>query len=499
VKTWPARPILYEIPAWIWLDDLSRRYGRDITLAGLPQNVWDDLGDLGVDAVWLMGVWERSPAGTAIASENKELIEEFYRTLPDFSPADNVGSPYCVRRYVVDPHLGGSDGLAVARAELARRGIRLVLDFIPNHVAPDHPWVTGHPEYFITGDEHDLQQDPSAFLMAGERIVARGRDPFYPAWPDVLQLNAFHPGLRRAAGETLARMAGQCDGVRCDMAMLVMNDVFDGTWGVRAGPRPATEFWPEIIQAVRRVHPGFLFLAEAYWERERELQQQGFDFCYDKGLYDCLVHEKAGAVRQHLGADPPFQERLVRFIENHDECRAATVFPPEKERAAAVAMATLPGARLFHEGQMEGRKVRLPVFLARRPWETADEDLRDFYGRLLRMVNRPGLRDAAWQLCECRGWPDNGSHENLLAWQLTCPEERYLVVINYSAAAAQGRVRMNGEAWAGSAWRLTDLLRDDVYERSGDEMVREGLYVGLGPWGYHTFLLSPYAYDPSSR
>jgi hypothetical protein len=159
------------------------------------------------------------------------------------------------------------------------------------------------------------------------------------------------------------------------MAMLAMNDVFETTWGTCAGARPAGEYWREVIGAVRREHPGFLFVAEAYWDLEWELQQQGFDACYDKKLYDRMEHGPAENVRLHLLADRRYQEGMVRFIENHDEPRAAAAFPPGKERAAAVAMLTLTGVKLLHEGQLEGRKVRLPVFLGRRPAEPVDGDL----------------------------------------------------------------------------------------------------------------------------
>ena len=157
----------------------------------------------------------------------------FCRALPDFRPSDNVGSPYCVRRYVVDQHLGGPKGLRTARQELASRGMNLVLDFVPNHVAPDHPWVVEHPEYFVRGNADDITRDPASFLDVGGNICACGRDPFFPAWPDVLQLNALQPGLRQAVTETISSIAGQCDGIRCDMAMLVLNAVFARTWGSR--------------------------------------------------------------------------------------------------------------------------------------------------------------------------------------------------------------------------------------------------------------------------
>jgi hypothetical protein len=109
-----------------------------------------------------MGVWERSPAGIAIANRNENLLADFCRALPDFHVQDNVGSPYCVLRYVVDQHLGGPDGLATARRALADRGLRLILDFVPNHVAPDRPWAAEHPEYFVRGNNDDAIKDPAS-------------------------------------------------------------------------------------------------------------------------------------------------------------------------------------------------------------------------------------------------------------------------------------------------------------------------------------------------
>ncbi len=257
----------------------------------------------------------------------------------------------------------GPDGLAAARKELAVRGLRLMLDFVPNHVAPDHPWVAAHPEYFIRGTVEDLARAPGDFFEADGAVFACGRDPYFPPWQDVLQLNAFSPALRQAAVRTLHEIADQCDGVRCDMAMLLINRVFEQTWGARAGQAPAGEYWREVIAAVRAHHPGFLFMAEAYWDLEWELQQQGFDYCYDKRLYDRLEHDFAEQIRLHLVADLAYQEKLVRFIENHDEPRAAATFADRKARAAATTILTLPGAKLLHEGQLDGRRVKLPVQL----------------------------------------------------------------------------------------------------------------------------------------
>jgi len=487
VSAWAQYPSVYEINTWVWLTDLSRRYGNTVNLSSVPSAEWDTIADYGFDAVWFMGVWERSPAGISIANRNDGLLHDFLRALPDFHTEDNVGSPYCVRRYVVDRELGGPQGLASARRALAERGMKLVLDFVPNHVAPDHPWVLEHPEYFIRGSSEDLRNDSASFVEVRGTVFARGRDPYFPAWPDVLQLNAFEPGLRRAVIELLSDIAEQSDGVRCDMAMLFLNSIFERTWGKRAGLRPETEYWYDVISRTKQTFPNFLFIAEAYWDLEWELQQQGFDFCYDKRLYDRIEHANAESIRPHLGADLSYQGKLLRFIENHDEPRAANIFSPDKERAAALTSATLPGMRLFHEGQFEGRKVKLPVFLGRRPNEPTDQGLQEFYAGLLEVIHQPVFRGGQWKLCECRGWPDNASFENLLAWSWQHGDERYLIAINLSETSLQATVRVPWADIGGVRWNLVDRLSGATYQREGDEILRGGLYVELGPWNSHVF------------
>ena len=485
MSNWPRYPSLYEINTWVWLSELSKKDRKSLDLSCVPSAEWDALAAFGFDAVWFMGVWERSPVGVAIANQSKNLLDGFRRTLPDFRPEDNVGSPYCVRRYVVDEHLGGPEGLAVARRELAKRGMNLLLDFVPNHVAPDHPWVAHHPEYFIQGSADDVGKDPSSYLEVCGTIFACGRDPCFPAWQDVLQLNAFHPDLRRAVVKTLSSIAQQCDGVRCDMAMLLLNSIFERTWSSSAGPRPATEYWAEVISSVQKEYPGFLFIAEAYRNLEWELQQQGFDYCYDKMLYDRLEHGEAESIRLHLCADLTYQSKLLRFVENHDEPRAATTFFPAKRRAVTLTAATLPGTRLFHEGQFEGRKIRLPVFLGRRPVEHFDRDLHDFYTTLLETVNRPVFHDGRWTLCERTGWPDNESFRNLVAWSWVQDDEHYLIAVNLSDRPLQAYIRIPWADVGGGIWHLLDLLSRAFYERDGDELLSPGLYVELGPWNYH--------------
>jgi hypothetical protein len=488
---WPDRPVIYEVNTAVWLGELSRAAGRRMTLADVPGSAWEAIAPDGVDAVWLMGVWERSPAGLACASADAGLQASFRAALPDVRAEDVAGSPYCVRRYTVDAAFGGPEALAVARAALAARGVRLLLDYVPNHVAPDHPWVISHPELFLRGTDQDVTADPAAWVAAGGHVLARGRDPFFAPWPDVVQLDAFAPSLRAATAAALDSIARQCDGIRCDMAMLLTNDVFARTWDGRAGPAPAGDFWPVVIGELRIRHPETVLIAEAYWDTEWQLLRQGFDFCYDKRLYDRLAGGDAPAVRDHLRADPGYQARLLRFVENHDEPRIADLVHADTERAVAVVIATLPGATLWHEGQFEGRRVRPPVFLARRPDEPPDPELAGWYRKLLAVVAGHRVRTGEWRLIEVGDWPGHQSGRLLIAWSWAgeSGRDRHAVVVNLSGEPAEGLVPLDWPDLRGRGCRLADLLTDEVTERDGEDLAGAGLPVTLGPWQFRLLAL----------
>jgi hypothetical protein len=435
-----------------------------------------------------MGVWERSPRGTIIAREHPGLQRDYRQALADYSEEDCVGSPYCVRRYEVDPALGGRAELAVLRERLHKLGLGLILDFVPNHVAPDHPWATEKPECLLQGASQELQAEPESFAQVGERIFANGRDPHFPPWTDTLQVNAFSETLRNEAIATLLDIAGQCDGVRCDMAMLVTNEIFAGTWGSRAGSVPKTEYWEVVIPAVRAQNPNFLFIAEVYWDLESDLLRQGFDYCYDKRLYDRLTHQDAQSVAWHLVADLRYQERLARFIENHDEQRAFQTLGAARSRMAAVLVATLPGAKLWHEGQFAGHKVKLPVQLRRRPPENTDKSTYQFYQWLLHKADQPVYRQGQWQRREViPAWPGNETHRNMIAYTWQFGDQRRLVIINYSNVHSQCRIRLTDFGLEGHTWTLEDRLNQKEYERQGDRMISDGLYIDLTPWNAHIF------------
>jgi hypothetical protein len=297
--------------------------------------------------------------------------------------------------------------------------------------------------------------------------------------------------VRRAVTDVVSSIAGRCDGVRCDMAMLMLDDVFARTWGERAtGPDDERGYWRPLIDSVRSTHPDFVFWAEAYWDLEPILVEQGFDACYDKRLYDRMVHrEPADSIRAHLGADADYQRHMLRFVENHDEPRAASVFPGPAHRAALASVMTLPGVALLHEGEAEGRQLRTPVTLGRRAIEPTDGDLRSFVDRLLDAVSG-GLRRGTWQLAPIEGWPDNQSRERLLAWTWEQPGRRHVVVVNLSDARADGMVRLPWTDLDGPC-TLVDLLSGAVFERDGDQIVNDGLYVALDSDAVHLLQLTP--------
>jgi hypothetical protein len=337
----------------------------------------------------------------------------------------------------------------------------------------------------VPGSEALLASQPQNYgRTENGRIHAYGRDPYFDGWSDTLQLNYGRPELQAAMLGELRRIAQQCDGVRCDMAMLLLSDVFARTWGI-----PAPDFWPRATAAVHGEVPGFLFLAEVYWDLEWTLQQQGFDYTYDKRLYDRLVEGHARPVRGHLVAGLDFQDRLARFLENHDEPRAAATLAPDVHRAAATLTFLTPGLRFFHQGQREGKRVRIPVHLARGPVEAPDAEIASFYGTLLTCLKDPAFRDGAWQLLECRpAWDTNGTWDAFVAFAWTGPrDERRLVAVNYAPHDSQCWVGLPWRDLARRTWHLEDLMGPAVYDRDGDDLAREGLYLDMPAWGYHVF------------
>jgi glycosidase len=485
----PRYPSLLQVNTRVWLTDLSRRLGRQATLDDIPDEELDRLAAPGFNWIWLLSVWQTGRAAQQVSRTNPEWRAEFHDTLPDLTDEDIRGSGFAITGYTVHAALGGDAALARLRTRLQTRGVRLMLDFVPNHMALDHPWVENHPEYFVAGTEADMQREPQNYTrleVAGRKslVLAYGRDPYFSGWPDTLQLDYSNPATQAAMAAELTRIAGQCDGVRCDMAMLVLPDVFERTWGRRPDP-----FWRRVIPEIRGKVPAFCLMAEVYWDLEWTMQHEGFDYAYDKRLYDRLRDQHARPVREHFFAGLDYQDKLARFLENHDEPRAAATFSAAVHEAAAVITFLAPGLRLFHQGQFEGRRTRISPHLVRAPQEPQDDRLLEFYQRLLSTLQRAAVREGEWRLLECvPAWDGNWTWDGFVAfaWQ-SAGGERLLMAVNYSGNQAQCYVRLPFTEIAGRAIRFTDLMSDALYDRGGDDLMSGGLYLDLRPWGYHVF------------
>ena len=469
MKALPAYPSLYQINTRVWLTELSHALGKSATLDDIPDAELDRLVEMGFDWAWFLSVWQTGPTAQQVSRSNAGWRKEFQETLPVLREEDIAGSGFAIQNYTVHRDLGGAAALARLRQRLQQRGLKLMLDFVPNHMA-DHPWIDEYPDYFVHGSESDLAHAPQNYCRVqtnnGPLVLAYGRDPYFEGWPDTLQLNYGNLELQQAMIGELERIAGQCDGVRCDMAMLVLPDVFERTWGIQAQP-----FWPKATQRVREQFPDFCFMAEVYWDMEWTLQQQGFDYTYDKRLYDRLREGHARPVREHFWAGLDYQNKLARFLENHDEPRAAATFPQGTHEVAAVITFLSPGLRFFHQGQFQGKKKRISPHLCRGPDEFVDQNLKRFYDSLLVVLRRPVVREGQWQLLECAlAWEGNWTWDCILAFAWQGPDgERLLVVVNYAPNQSQCYVRLPFAELENGQWRLQDLIGDVTYDREGSD------------------------------
>jgi len=491
MATAPSYPSLLQINTRVWLERLSREAGRRVKLADIDDRTIDGFAAQGFDWIWLLSVWWTGAAGRAVSRSNPQWRAEFMTVLPDLTNDDICGSGFAITAYAVSEALGDESGLAQFRESLARRGVKLMLDFVPNHTAPDHAWVRTHPDYYVQGDETALARAPHNYVRVetdkGRKVLAYGRDPNYPGWPDTLQLNYADRELQAARIAELIGIAGKCDGVRCDMAMLLLPEVFQRTWDLTPEP-----FWPRATAAVREKHPGFTFMAEVYWDLEWTLQQQGFDYCYDKRLYDRLKDGHVRSIRDHLRAGLDYQDKLARFLENHDEPRAAVEFSWPRHAAAAIITVLSPGLRFFYQGQLEGAQVRVPTHLCRGPVEPINDEIASFYGKLLGVLKETSIfRDGAWSLIEPQpAWSGNWTSDGFVAYAWAEKGGgRYLVVVNYAGNQGQCRLPLPFSEFRGKQVRLTDAMGTEQYNRDGDDLVDSGLYIDHSPWRFNVFKL----------
>ena len=512
----PGNPLLYQINTRVLLTRISRTFNRRAGFDDIPVDALHAIAALGFQWVWFLGVWQLGDAARAVSRTHAAWQEGFREALDDLAPEDISGSPFAIAAWHADDAFGGAAALARLRQRVNAAGLRLMLDFVPNHLAPDHPWVHDRPTLFMRGTEADLAADPENWMRvataAGPCVLAHGRDPYFPGWPDTVQLDYSNPDTHTAMRDALLEIAGQCDGVRCDMAMLLLPEVFERCWGAHLHGRPVASFWQDAIPALRATAPQFGLLAEVYWNLEDELLGLGFDWAYDKGFYDALRAGDGPRVAALLARAQEVQARCARFLENHDEPRAAASFPMAQHKAAAVLSFCAPGLRLLHQGQLEGARIHIPIHLDRGPVEPIDPEIHEFYLDLLAALRAPGLgapnlgapnlgapnlgnpvlrHGRFTMLPVAPAWEGNPSHEafSAFAWSdETGP--KFLCVVNYREYRGQCRVRLDAPSLLGRAVSLSDRLGPEHYSRDGTMLAGEGLYLDRPGWGYNLFAIA---------
>jgi hypothetical protein len=488
-----------QLSARPWLYQLSQKYGKTITLANLPDSELDALVAKGFDAVYLLGVWKLGPYGLEHDRTDPNLLYWYGQELPDFTLDDVIGSPFAVTNYTTNPDIGDDYQLTVFRQRLHSKGMKLILDFVPNHSAVDCERTSTHPEYYVRAPPTDTPPyDATRYLPNG---IAYGRDKYGSIWTDTAQFNYWEPATIAIRIQDLLTVASFADGIRCDMAMLLINDIISDVWSYELGAwgysRPAAEFWVTAIAEVKAAFPETFFLAEVYWGLASTLLAQGFDYAYDKeGLYDALRGGNLDAIRSRIDWEISSGElwHSAHFVGNHDEGSAAAQFgSPYRADAAAMVTFLLPGMRFHWMGDDEGDSSRLDIHLRRR---YADPNLpgyvSDFYSAIYPIISNPAVREGQFTFLE--GIPGDSAWR-LLGWKYDYfavnGEQRYiLVVVNYSDATGEGHFKLPealNVADAQGNVTLTDLVTGETYVRNAQTMASTGLEVIVGQYWYQVF------------
>lgn len=484
-------PHLLQIATRPWLARLRRETGRALTLAEIPDRELDRVASLGMDCVWLTGMWTTGPRARRLALTYPDLLATYERQLPDWEPADVGGSMFSISAYEPPAGTGGRDALQHLRRRLNERGLALMLDFVPNHMGIDHPWLDERPELLIQGTARDLAREPDSWFVhttpAGEdRIFAHGRDPHFAGWSDTVQIELRTTAGRAAMVDLFCDLASLADGLRCDVAMLVLQDVFEETWGA-GGAKAAGDLWAEAIPAARRVNPDLALLAEVYWGREDQLLSAGFDWAYDKDLRDHVIDGQPKDVRDHVNRPYEHHVGRARFLENHDEARAWTALGAGRLTAAATLIHTLPGLRFFQDGEAEGYELRTPPQLARAAGERGHDEARELYSKLFEALADEAFHAGRWSALQ---FESEELADGLIGSAWVHASTLWIAVGNLGAQDGRGHLVWPGPTRESGSVVLVDVLTGEEFKRDWKSLAQHGLYTEVPAGGAHLFRVS---------
>ena len=464
-----AHPILYEISTRPWLYELSQKYGKSITrLRDIPLAEFDKLKNNNVEIVWMMGVWKLGSYGL-----NFDKNQDYSSVLPGWTSDDVIGSPYAITEYTCNPDIGTDEDLIWLRQQLNLKGMKLMLDFVPNHSAVDAPTATSNPRLYMRAPNG--KSDPKRYTDSG---LAYGKDPYFDPWRDVIQWNYWESQTRTLMKDNLLTVLKYADGARCDMAHLLLNDVFGKTWkeelDANGYTRPNQEFWEYAFREVKTRYPNAILLAEVYEEWQIELLHKlGFTYCYDKLLLDKL-EKGAYEVNDYIHyKGEQYWGHVAHFVENHDENRAVFNMGGniEKAKAAGTIAATIGGMIFFNHGQWSGLRNKLDVHLRRGASESEDSSVAKYYDTLTKIIAEPAFKGSNYYFV----WNMSGDKaRDFIAYI----RDKYLVVVNYSSYYGCAEVPIYNVGGSGMV-NIREMISGSIYYRNADTMRGVGLTVCL--------------------
>jgi len=513
-EEWMPRVVLLAKSTIVWLDQLAKQYAREVKrLDQIPDEELDRLAAFGVTGLWLIGLWERSPASQRI----KQLCGN----------PDAAASAYSLRGYDIAGELGGEDAYRNLHDRAAARGIRLASDMVPNHMGLDSHWVIEHPEWFLqlpyspypayTFHGPDLSDDPRVELKiedhyydrsdaavvfrrvdraSGEtRFLYHGNDGTSFPWNDTAQIDYLNPAAREQVIRTILHVAKRFPIIRFDAAMTLARRHVQRLWYPEPGSGGAIpsraehgmtaeafqqampqEFWREVVDRVAAEAPGTLLLAEAFWLMEGYfVRTLGMHRVYNSAFMNMLRDEQnanyRSVIKNTIEFDPDILQRYVNFMNNPDERTAVDQFGRgEKYFGTATLLSTLPGLPMFGHGQIEGFEEKYGMeFRRAQRIEQPDEGLvAEHWRRIVPLLHRRWLFSGARDFRLYDVFTEAGTvNEDVFAYSNRRGDERALVLYHNRWAEARGWIRMS----AAFAEKRDDgsrpLRRDSLAEALG--------------------------------